>query len=117
MVISILKFLFFEIVSIAFFFIVHVTRPGLKEYSIALLVGFISGLVLFISSLIIFPAKRRKRKQIPRSKRLRRNMVRPERQVDARTSFNIDADKSRQRHFQDTDKIYIDREEINGSRQ
>lgn len=118
MVRRLFSFLFFEIVAIAFFFLVHVTKPGIKEYSIALLLGAISGLILFIFYIILFPRKKKSSQKVKpeRVNRVDDRQLRREKQE--RSHRRPPREVNRDRHYQDTDKIYIDEinDTINGSK-
>lgn len=94
MIRAFLRFIFFEIVSILFFLFVHVTNPSFKQYSMAVLFGFVSGLILFIVFTILFPKRKRRKDKLER-RNIRKN--------------KINQANTNQRCYQDTDKIYINK--------
>lgn len=102
-----IRFLFFIIGSILFFVIVHVVKPSLLNYLIAVLVGFVVGLLLFIIYNILFPIKK---KQVTFNEKIEKRTP----NLEERNKLNVRKDDlqrkhNNERHFQDTDKIYIDR--------
>lgn len=91
------RFIFFIVVCILFFIWVHVINFTMKEYIIALAIGAISGLVLFIVYTILFPIKKKKRDKS--SIRIKEERIRRD-----RSQLN-----HKKRNIEDTDKIRFDR--------
>ena len=106
---SLVRFLFFVIISIAAFIYVHVKNNSLMEYLNAAMIGAVAGLILFIAFSLLFPVRKKatikaqanRDRQMRRSDRMERQ--RPRRRADRRPS-------NRDRRFQDTDKIRVERE-------